>query len=462
MILTHTIAQIRIVLALLMFWGFLCLPFASPPLFAAETTYIPVGSAKVKKAVLAFPEVRSQNGTTKSLAKTIAETVTHDLTFMDLFKFLDDSAFIEDPSKAGITLETFQMKDWKGIGAEFLIKSSVTLAEDSQNITFEAHLYDTFGPKQVLAKRYTAPKSEVKNIAHTFANDVITSLTGLPGIFLTKIAMTCDMTGKKEIYVMNYDGSEAKQLTRHKSIAFAPAWSPDGTRIAYSLFTRHANNIKNIDLYEFNTTQNTIRLLSDRKGINSGAAYSPDGTKMAITLSYRGNPEIFLLDLATREVSQLTKSFGVDVDPAWSPDGKQIAFVSSRTGMPMVFTTTIADKKTQRLTYAGRYNATPSWAAKKNKIAFAGWIDKFFDIFLMNPDGTNIERLTKNQGNNEDPFFSPDGNFLAFSSNRTGQKNIYVMNTDGTFVKRLTFGMGNCVTPKWSNPPTPKVSDVQN
>src|SRR6185312_7958165 len=109
------------------------------------------------------------------------------------------------------------------------------------------------------------------------------------------------------------------------------------TRIAYSLFTRHTDNIKNIDLYEFNFTTNTVRLLSGRQGINSGAAYSPDEKKIAMTLSYQGNPEVFSLDLATRVVTRLTKSFGFDVDPAWSPDGKKLAFVSSRTGMPMVF-----------------------------------------------------------------------------------------------------------------------------
>jgi TolB protein len=373
---------------------------------------------------------------------------------MDLFKFLDSSAFVEDKSKAGIVPDSFKYGDWTGIGAEFLIKAELKV-EAPQNLVLQAHLYDTFGAKQIFAKRYLAPTSDAKTIAHTFSNDVVNALTGLPGVFLTKIAMNCDMTGKKEIYIMNFDGTDVKQVTRHRSLSFAPAWHPNGTKIAYSLFTRHSNNIKNIDLYEFDLTTNTVRLLSNRKGINSGAAYSPDGKKIAVTLSFQGNPEIFSLDPVTRAVNRMTKSFGFDVDPAWSPDGKSIAFVSSRTGMPMVFTMKADGSQIQRLTYAGKYNATPTWSPQNNKIAFAGWIDKSFDIFIMNPDGTNIERLTKDQGSNEDPFFSPDGNFIVFSSNRTGQKNVYVMNVDGTFVKRLTYGLGSCVAPKWSNPPVP-------
>jgi len=415
---------------------------------AADKPYISVGAAKAKKTVMAYQAIKVAAAHFKGQAKTIQSTVTSDLLFMDIFRFLDASAFIEDDSKSGILQGTFKYTDWTGIGAEFLVKS--VLSGEGNAMTYEAHLYDTFGAKEVLAKRYVAPPSDAKTLAHTFANDIVEALTGTKGIFMSKIAMSCDRTGKKEIYIMDFDGTNVKQITSHRSIAFAPAWSPDGTKIAYSLFTRRGDNIKNIDLYEFNFATKTIRMLSNRKGINSGAAYSPDGTRIALTMSFLGNPEIFLFDTSSRTVERMTNSFGFDVDPAWSPDGKQLAFVSSRTGMPMVFNLNIDGSKIQRLTYAGRYNATPNWSPKNSKLVFSGWIDNRFDVFTINSDGSNIERLTKNQGNNEDPFFSPDGNFVAFSSNRTGQQNIYVMNIDGTYVRRLTYGLGNCVAPKWS------------
>jgi TolB protein len=423
---------------------------SSPAVRAEEAPYIAVGSAKTKKTVLAFPELRNPGGAKlASAAKTINETVYNDLMFMDLFKFLSPSAFIENPATAGLGADQFKMSDWTSIGAEFVIKAGLGQGEGG-NLSLEAYLYDTHGNKQVFAKRYVGTAGDAKLIGHTFANQIVEALTGLPGVFLTKIAMSCDRGGKKEIYVMNFDGTEVKQVTRHRSIAFAPAWSPDGSKIAYSLFARHRNNVKNIDLYEIDFKTESYKMLSNRKGINSGAAYSPDGSRIALTMSFLGNPEIFSLDPSNGTVSRLTNSFGFDVDPAWSPDGKQMAFVSSRTGIPMVFSMGVDGGKVQRLTYAGRYNATPSWSPMNNKVAFAGWIDGRFDVFMMNPDGSHIERLTKNQGNNEDPNFSPDGNFVVFSSNRTGQQNVYVMNIDGTFVKRLTYGLGNCVAPKWS------------
>jgi TolB protein len=423
---------------------------SSATALAAGNVYIPVGSAKTKKSIVAFAPILARGDGAVSLAKSLNETISNDLIFMDLFKFLPTSAFVE-PAGSPIAPNTFKLTDWTSIGAEFLIKAAVSM--QGNEMVVEGYLYDTFGAKEILAKRYVGVASDPKTIGHTFANQIVEALTGLPGIFLTKLAVSCDRTGKKEIYVMNYDGTEVKQVTRHRSIAFAPAWSPDGTKLAYSLFTRHHNNVKNIDLYEFDFTTSTIRLLSNRKGINSGAAYSPDGKKIALTMSFRGNPEIFTLNPVDNTVTRITSSFGFDVDPTWSPDGSKMAFVSSRTGTSMVFSMNADGSKVQRLTYAGVYNATPSWSPRNNKIVFAGMVDHKFDIFTMNPDGTNIERLSKNQGDNEDPNFSPDGNFIAFSSDRAGQKSIYVMNIDGTYIRRLTYGLGNCVAPKWSNPP---------
>ena len=434
--------------------------FTTPLCFSGEKTYIPVGAAQTKKTILAFPPVRTTHPVLSKAGEIIAETIEHDLAFMDLFKVLNPEAFIERETESGITLNSFKFQDWTQIGAEFLIKSQLS-SSNQKNLTYEVHVYDTLGAKEIFSKKYLGWIHELKPLSHQVANDLVHSLTGLPGIFLTKIAMSCDGSGKKEIYMMDFDGSNVKQITRHHSIAFAPAWNADGSKLAYSLYTKHPKNIKNIDLYEFDFKSQTLQLLSNKKGMNSGAAYSPDGTSLALTLSYAGSPSLYQLQLKNKALSLLTKSLGFDVDPAWSPNGKQLAFVSSRTGIPMIYTMKSNGSDVQRLTFAGRYNATPTWSPQSDKIAFAGWLDQRFDIFMMNSDGTHMERLTKNQGNNEDPFFSPDGNFIVFSSNRTGQKNIYVMNVDGTFVKRLTYGLGHCVSPKWSPSSPPGNERVQ-
>ncbi len=426
-------------------------------LVQAGQVYIPVGEARIKKSVLAFSPTKYlgagfDSGDSKSTARTIRETVLADLTLTNLFTIQNESAFIEKP-EAGLTLDAFRISDWSTIGTEFLIKTGISITGGS--FAYEVHLYDVLGSKQVLGKRYVARVEEPKLLAHTIANDLYEALTGRPGVFFTKIAMVCDKTGKKEVWTMDFDGSNPKQLTSHRSRAIAPAWSADNRKIAYSVYTKNGRNVENIDLYEMDLKTKAARLLSNRKGINSGAAYSPNGSQIALTMSFLGNPEIFTLNPNTREVTRLTKSFGVDVDPSWSPDSKQIAFISTRSGAPMVYRANVEALKSNpnaatRVTFAGSYNSATAWAPYGGKIAFSSQQNGRFDLFLINVDGSNLERLTKDEGINEDPHFSPDGNFIVFTSNRAGQKNIYMITADGQFTRRLTYGLGNCEAPKFS------------
>jgi len=380
-------------------------------------------------------------------AKLVAKTIQTDLEFVDFFKLIPESGF---PKSKIANATDINSADWTKAGADY-VSFGQFKADGPARVTLEFHLVAVGGNQEVFAKRYSAESKELKILAHAVANDIVFNITGTKGIFLTRLAFQCDKSGKKEIYTSNFDGSDVRQVTHLRSLAMAPAWSPDGTKLAFSVYNRHSDNVKNIDLYELNFKTGALKPLSNRKGINSGAAYSPAGDKIAYTMSYTGNPEIHLLDLESKETTQLTHSVGFDVDPTFSPDGTKIAFVSSRPGKPMLY---IMDIKTptdvKRLTYAGQYNATPSFEPDGKKIAFAGWLDKHFDIFTITPDGGKIDRLTKDEGNNEDPSYSPDGNFLTFSSNRSGGKNIYLMSSDGGNVKRLTFGLGNCVAPKWS------------
>lgn len=439
--------------------NFLVLQFLSafllvvPPSLHAGQVYIPVGEAKVKKSIVAFPDFKyeapfSRVQDSKGIARTIKDLIIHDLDFTNLLTFQSSSAFIEN-GNAGITLETFRLSDWSAIGTEFLIKTSISQTLDKLNL--EVRLYDVIGKKQIFGKRYAAKQTEALILAHTAANELIEALTGKKGIFFTKIVMVCDKTGKKEIWISDFDGSNPRVVTHHGTLAFSPAWSIDNKRIAYSVYTKNSRNVKNIDLYELDLKNGHSKLLSNRPGINSGAIYSPDRRRLALTMSFLGNPEIFFLDPIARTVTRITRSLGVDVDPDFSPDGKKIAFVSTRSNQPMVYLANIDGSNVTRVTFAGELNATPRFSPNGSKIVFAGYNDKHFDLFTINTDGSNLERLTKNEGSNEDPDYSPDGNFIAFSSKRTGQKNVYVISADGMTTRRLTYGLGSCEAPRWSH-----------
>lgn len=416
----------------------------------AQSTYLKVGEAKLKKPVIAFMPASANNENAQARLKIVNQTIAADLAFMDQFKILPEAGFAQVKIS---TLSEIQFADWAKAGADYV--SFGTFSEEKNQLTYEFHLVNIGSNHEAIAKKFVADRDEAKLLGHAIANDIVQAITLKRGIFLTRIAFVCDKSGKKEIYTSAFDGSDVRQVTRLRSLSMGPAWSPDGNRLAFSVYNRHSDNVKNIDMFEIQFKTGALKLLSNRKGINSGAAYSPDGTKIAYTMSHTGNPEVHLLDLETRETTQITRSIGFDVDPAFSPDGKTLAFVSSRPGKPMIYTVNLSNpgakpSEVKRLTYAGSYNATPSWSPDGKKIAFAGWIDRHFDLFLITADGAKIERLTKDEGNNEDPHYSPDGNFLAFTSSRSGGKNIFIMGVDGGNAKRITFGMGNCMAPKWS------------
>jgi TolB protein len=408
---------------------------------------IAVGEARTRKSVVAFPSIQA-SGDGQGILRSVREITMEDLAFSGLFDFMNPSAFVEDPNKAGVTSGTFKMTDWSSIGAEFLLKGRGLT--EGKGISLEIYLYSVATGKELLAKRYKAGSDSVRKVAHTLSNDVMFALTGKKGPFTSKIAFVSDKTGRKEIYLMDYDGYNPIKVTSRFSHAMAPAWRQDGKEIAFTAVTPNGKNVRNHNMFLYELASGKITMLSNRQGINSGAAFSPVNEQLiALTMSFPGNPEIFTMNTSTKVVQRLTNSFGLDVDPAWSPDGKWMAFVSDRSGRPMVYKMEATGANVQRLTYAGQYNATPSWSPTGNKLAFAGWDAGKFDIFLMNPDGTNIERLTKNMGNNEDPNFAPDGYFLVYSSNRKGKKNLYLTNVDNTVHRQITSDFGNCEAPKW-------------
>jgi TolB protein len=409
----------------------------------SKGVYLEVGTAKTKKPSIAIPSPKSDSD---DLAGKMKRELSNALNYAELFRVVPESAYPVTELEGGVTP---QGEEWSKIGADFVL--GWTLTSDKEKTVAEIHLYQTPVSKNLLSKRYVSSPTDWKVTVRTAANDIVEAITGSPSVFKSQIAAVCDRSGKKEVYVFDFDGSNPKQVTQHRSTTVGPAWNKDGTKLAYSVYNRHGDNTKNLDLFEFDFTKKLLRLLSNKTGINSGANYDPKLNRIALTLSYLGNPEIFLLNPDSREATRLTRSIGVDVDPSFSPDGKRLAFVSSRSGNPMIYIMPVDQPNSaKRLTYAGKYNASPSFGPDGKKIAFAGWIDSRFDLFIMNADGTNIERLTKNEGTNEDPNFSPDGRFIAFSSSREGTRSIYVINVEGNVVKRLTFGLGNCVAPKWS------------
>lgn len=440
------------------------------PISHAQTIYIDVGEAKVKKSLLALPKFTFLSTPSlapkhKAIGAELYNTIHSDLTTSNLFTFIDPDAFLEDSNKKGLTPAPgnpngFKFDSWSQIGTDFLIKAGYRII-GKKKLELEIYVYHVPQAKLVMGKKYSAKVKDVRTTAHTFADDLMKALTGKKGFFRTKFVVSSDRAGGKfkEIYVMDWDGRKVKPVTRHRSISLSPSWSPDGKSISYTSFAYHPKlKRRNVDLFTFDLYTGKRYLVSSYNGVNSGSVYSPDGDWIYLTQTKGTGANIYRINIEGKQRKQITFGRGgtLSVEPAITPDGRKVVFSSDRKGGPMIYIKPIGRGKPRRLTFAGRYNASPSVSPDGKRIAFAGYDKGHFDIFVMDIDGTNLKRLTSAKrkngkwANNEDPSFSPDGRFIVFTSNRTGRKQIFIVSVDGKYERQITVDRFNYFKPRWS------------
>jgi TolB protein len=415
-----------------------CAPFSSQSV-EAQTDIFVRGSGQLYP--IALPQLCLQRGDSEAV-KEIPKVIGKNLDISGYFKVLNQNTYIESPGKCDPT--TFAYSDWSVIGAEGLVKGVVEAR--GSNVTVQMYLHDVQRRKVVLGKEYEGHISQVRKIAHRFANEIMRFFTGEPGVFGTRIAFSSKIGRFKELFVMEMDGSNLRQLTNERGLAMSADWSPDGERLVY---TSYRNRVP--DLFVFEIESRRIGQLTNNRLLELGASFSPDGQYLA-SISQGRHADIVLMDRSGKTTRQLTRSSGIiDVSPDWSPDYKHIVFTSNRSGGPQIYTMDATGRGVRRISFAtSNYCTSPSWSPKGDRIAYVCRADRGFQIFTSKPDGSGALQLTS-YGSNEDPTWSPDGNFIAFSST-LGKGSIYhiaLMRADGTNLKQITHGRTSDMHPAW-------------
>jgi TolB protein len=429
---------------LLFFFILLCEITAAPVLLAqVKGLIVGPGAERYPLAISPLKNLGAKDDGGR-ISLGIADMIVQDLERSGWFRVLDRSAYIESAQGTGITLGTFDFKDWSTIGAEGLVKGGFSL--QGEDVTVELRLFDVYQQKQIVGKRYESRARDFRQIAHRFADEIILQFTGVPGIFNTRIAYVSNAGGRfKEIYVSHLDGSDRVQVTNNRTINLFPSWSRDGRSLFFTSYKGGSPM-----LYLFSLFSGKEMRFSFQEGSNLGGKWSPDGKLVALSIERQGNAELYLLDQTGKLVRRLTNDPGIDVSPTWSPDGNRLAFVSNRSGSPQIYVMEVASGKTTRLTFTGGYNTSPDWSPKGDKIAYTSRVDGRFHIYVVGDKGGDAQRLTANARDNEDPSWSPDGRFLVFASNRKGNYHLYTMQANGENQQRLTASGGDDTQPAWS------------
>lgn len=412
----------------------------------AADVYLSISRGGGQRLRLAIPDFTLTDGgrsVDDGLGREMAQTLGEDLRVYRFFDVIENRQFLQEAAQADARAGDIVFKEWAELGAQALVKG--TFAQDGQDFIIECRLFDVSGQSMIAGKRYRGPGDAIASIMHRCADEIMLRFTGEPGIAQTKVAFLSRQRGNKELFIMDYNGTNIRQITQERSIVLSPAWAPDGKEIAITTYRD-----RNPDLFAISLNGNGRRPLSQQPGLNSAAAWSPDGGRLAFVLTKDGNPEIYSMNRNGTDLRRLTNHAAIDTSPAWSPTGRQIAFVSGRSGSPQIYIMEAEGSNVRRLTYQGTYNASPSWSPRGDRIAFGSMEGSRFDVFVINVDGSGLQRLTNGNGSNESPSWAPDGRFLVFSSTRTGTPQLFRMYDDGSGQQQLTFLEGGGLSPGWS------------
>ena len=445
---THFSGSDRVIASLLVLFLFVL------PCFAQQD-WIRTGTGLgVEKIRLAVPDFKSSNQDPKNadLLKAFNDTLWNDLDNAGIFDLVSKSF---NPLEVPGQPTEVKFEVWSAPPPNASMLAFGNLGVSDNTIMVQGWLYDVKNvtSPQVLGKQYTdaATTDAARLIAHKFADEIIFRLGGgVQGIAESSIYFVSDRSGHKEIWAMDYDGSNQHAITHLASISLAPRISPDGSRLAFSSLTKTSWEIMMYSL-ELGRAVTFPRF----GGTNLSPAWAPDGTRLAFSSSRTGTSEIYLVDASGGSLKRLTTAKGPDVSPTWNrKTGAQLAFVSGRTGLPQIYTMEADGTNVQRMTDQG-YAVSPSWAPNGQFLTFS-WMRKYGpgapgsnDIYLMDIASKQWVQLTHDGGRNDYPSWSPDGRHIVFQSSRSGSEQIWTMLADGTKVQQLTF-TGHNTQPNWS------------
>jgi TolB protein len=181
-------------------------------------------------------------------------------------------------------------------------------------------------------------------------------------------------------------------------------------------------------------------------------AWSPDGTKIAFASAREGTLDIYVMNADGTNTTQLTSSPDNDQRPTWSPDGKRIAFASDAGG-GHVHVMNADGSDSRRLTDDLAPEAEPAWSPDGAWIAYTRREpgSEIVEVWVARPDGSERRQVTTLNAQTQGPAWSPDGTTIAFAANRGGTRfDIYTSRADGKELRRAVRSAEDAFEPAWS------------
>ena len=374
----------------------------------------------------------------------VAEVIQNDLERSGRFAALPRASMLQKPT-SGAGLDVAQ---WRLLKTDFVVIGRVV--PEAERYAVQLELYNVVTGERLLGYSVAAAAGALRLAAHRAADLVYEKILGVPGAFATRIAYV-NVQGRVparryRLIVADADGENARVVLESHEPIMSPAWSPDGARLAYVSFEDRLSAV-----YVQALDSGTRERVSGRAGVNGAPAWSPDGRRLALALSQRdGNVDIFVLDLATRELLRVTDDPAIDTEPCWSPDGRALYFTSDRAGGPQVYRIALAPgEHPRRITFEGAYNARPRISPDGSQLAVVTLEQGAYRIAAVDL-ATGRSRVLTAGRLDQGPSFAPNGQTVLYAAREGGRGVLATVAIDGSVASRISAADGEVREPAWS------------
>ncbi|MFZ0219579.1 MAG: Tol-Pal system beta propeller repeat protein TolB [Candidatus Aquirickettsiella sp.] len=377
----------------------------------------------------------------------ISRVIQSDLTHSGQFKVTRAKTHAVPPA---YTRDKVSVAYWRAQHIDDVILGKISALGQGQYRVHIDLVHVAQGRKQILAQReFTAKYAQLRALAHHLSDLIYEKLTGVKGVFSTHIAyVLVTRQNNHRVYslqVADMDGHNAQPLLTSTQPIMSPAWSHDGKRIAYVSFEKIMPRI-----YIQTIANGQRQLISDYPGINGAPAWSPDDKTLALALSKNSaTSKIYLMDLASKALHQVSFGFSIDTEPTWSADGRTVLFTSDRGGGPQIYQIDLRSKRLQRVTFDGSYNARASFSPDGKMIVVLNREQGMYNIAVQDLDDDTLLSIT-HSGFDASPSFAPNGQMVLYESKPGAQGLLGMASIDGRINCRLPTPEGDVQDPVWS------------
>ncbi|MDH5759777.1 MAG: hypothetical protein OEZ65_09335 [Gemmatimonadota bacterium] len=385
-----------------------------------------------------------------ALAPRVEAIIGRDVRYSDRFETLE--SIPEALAGEGIDYTL-----WDRLNTDWIVSGQVEGSGDGFVLLLELH--DVVFREVKERGRFPIPDEaddDFRMAVHRVSDAIVEWITGEPGMAASRVAFSMQGPGTAwEIYVIDSDGENLRRVTNYANTSLSPAWSPDGTRLAFTSYKEDDTpRVFEVDL----GTGRERALAVTREGQYMTPSYHPDGQLMAFSVMNGPRSGLFTYNF-DRDccLTHLTGGSWDDISPAFSADGRWIAYTTNRFGeyTPQIQIIPSRGGTSETLSPyeygANSYYADPDWSPTQEMVAFHGRIRRGrYQILVADlaDRGHRLRQVTW-EGNNEAPSWAPDGRHLVFAGERDWGFGLMIVDVATGKIRSLIGGRRVDV-PDWS------------